>query len=328
MNKSDYDKTEDDIDFGSVLADVRKSKDYTVEDISRQLKIPVQAITAIENNDVAVLPAPIYTQGYIRAYAKFLEIHEDVVLDMYSRAVPHDPIAKLKSRSTLPDEANSQSPLVKFVTILLVLAGIAAVIYGSYQYYQEKADVMETELESKERSFTGSSLDFPGTHGVDIKQEAELVDDELVVQRIESIAVMNEAEIDDNQVQLSSEGESAADDEPLIASETVVDSDAASLLPEDSSEISVQQDTLVIHAKKGSWVKVIDDTNKRLFHNMIGKGGSKTFVGQAPFRVTLGNASTTSVTVNGLEIDLADVIRAKNTAVFSVSTENQKIIIH
>ncbi len=328
MNKSDYDKTEDNIDFGSVLADVRKSKDYTVEDISRQLKIPVQTITAIENNDVAVLPAPIYTQGYIRAYAKFLEIHEDVVLDMYSRAVPHDTLTRLKPRSTLPDEASSQSPLVKFITILLVLAGIAAVIYGSYQYYQEKADVMETELESKERSFTGSSLDFPGRYGANIKQKAEPVDDELVVQRIESIAVTNEAEIDDNQVKPSSETESAADNELLMVTEAAVDSDAASVPLEDSSEQSMQQDTLVIHAKKGSWVKVVDDTNKRLFHNMISKGGSKTLLGQAPFRVTLGNASTTSVTVNGLEIDLTGVIRAKNTAVFSVSTENQKIIIH
>ena len=328
MNNSDYDKTEDNIDFGSVLADVRKSKDYTVEDICGQLKIPVQTITAIENNDVAVLPAPIFTQGYIRAYAKFLEIHEDVVLDMYNRAVPHDPLAKLKSRSTLPDEANSQSPLVKFVTILLVLAGIAAVIYGSYQYYQEKADVMETELESKVRSFTGSSLDFPGMRDAATRPDADLSDDELVAEQVASSTMMNEAEIDANQTQASSENAALADDEQLMAAETEVDSDAASVPLEDSSEKSVPQDTLVIHAKKGSWVKVVDDAKKRLFHNMIGKGGTKTFVGQAPFRVTLGNASTTSVTINGLEIDLTDVIRAKNTAVFSVSTKNQEIIIH
>jgi hypothetical protein len=36
--------------------------------------------------------------------------------------------------------------------MLLVLAGIAAVIFGSFKYYQEKAGVMEGELDTRAQS--------------------------------------------------------------------------------------------------------------------------------------------------------------------------------
>ena len=101
MKNSDSEIIIKNTDFGSVLEVARKSQNYSIDDVCRQLKIPVHTIIAIETNDISVLPPPTFTQGYIRTYAKFLEISEENVLAIYNQAVPHELAPKLKTRSNL-----------------------------------------------------------------------------------------------------------------------------------------------------------------------------------------------------------------------------------
>jgi len=321
MNNSDTDiKTEQNINFGSALAVARKTKNYSIEDVSEYLKIPVQTIKAIEESSVDTLPPPTFTQGYIRAYAKYLEISEQSVLDMYDRAVPHDSVTELKPRSNLPGETNSQSPLVRLVTILLLIAGIAAVVFGSYQYYQKKAGVMESELESKERSFTGNSLDSPGTQQLNIQQKARLTDDdELIVEQSDPIEDMS----DKDQPEIETEAAEAFT-EPETVPETVPE--VKSVVIED--EKPAEKDTLEIIAHKGSWMEVIDASQARLLYNMVPEGGHKVLIGQAPFRISLGNAKSTRIVINDLEVDMSKYIRPNNTAKFTVSVEDQEVVFY
>jgi cytoskeleton protein RodZ len=312
VNKPDIETTEKDTDFGKELAEARKAKNYTVEEISEHIKIPVHTINIIEASDLDKLPTPTFARGYIRAYAKFLEISEDDVLEKYSHAVPREEEVTLRPRSKLPGEASSQSPLVKGITMLLILAGIAAVIFGSFKYYQEKADVMEGELDTRAQSYTGSSLDSPTSNRLDIKQDARLADDgELPVEQSDSYQDISAAGVD-QEISLD-------------------DSDTGSEIDEGTEEVVLEQppenDIIEIFAEKGSWMEVRDANQSRLFYNMVPVGGSKVIVGKAPFSVTMGNAKTTRIVINDLEVDMTDHIRPNNTAVFSISTNGQDVII-
>jgi cytoskeleton protein RodZ len=315
VNKSDSEKTEQDINFGTDLAEARKARNYTVEDISRHLKIPVHTIDILESNDIEALPADTFARGYIRAYAKFLEISEEDVLEKYNRAVPSAESDELKPRSNLPGEASSQSPLVKSITMLLIIAGIATVIFGSFKYYQEKAGVMEDELVAKEQSFTGNSLDSPGENRLQIEQDEILsTDDELIEgqsEPYENIAATTE-------IQETADVASEVETTEIGADDTI----------SDTSEVLSENDIIEIFAENGSWIEVRDANNSRLFYNMVPVGGSKVLVGKAPFSITMGNAKTTRVVINELEVDLTDYIRSNNTANFSVSTNGQNIIFH
>ena len=329
MKNSDSEIIKTNTDFGSVLEVARKSQNYSIDEISWQLKIPASTITAIETNDISALPPPTFTQGYIRAYAKFLEISEENVLAIYNQAVPHDPAAKLKPMSDLRDDASSQSFLMKTVTLLLIAAGFAAAIYGSVQYYQKKAGVMETEQESKERSFTGNSLDSAGADRLNIRQNASLSEnDELIVQQFdpfEEVEITEKGEMD----------ESIKDELAVNKTETtteVADNVLTPVLDEPvsdkSHEVTPPDDVLKIYAEQGSWMQVRDANKRRLLYNMIPKGGSKVLQGQAPFRISLGNAKTTKLVINDLVIDMSEYILENNTATFTVSTKQQSVIFH
>ena len=89
-----------------------------------------------------------------------------------------------------------------------------------------------------------------------------------------------------------------------------------------------KDDIIEFFAKNGSWMEVRDANKTRLFYNMVPVGGSKVLEGKAPFSITMGNAKTTRVVINELEVDLTEYIRSNNTANFSVSTNGQNIIFH
>jgi cytoskeleton protein RodZ len=318
MSNSESDITKVNIDFGSLLSEARKANKYTVDDISEHIKIPVNYIIAIEANDLAALPGATFARGYIRAYAKFLEISDKSIMEIYNQAAPVDQAKNLKPRSNLPSEASSQSPLFKTITMLLIIAGITAVIYGSFQYYQEKADVMESERDTKQRSFTGSSLDSPGTTQLDLRQDAGSAD-----------TVSTEDKPD--QFEEISGSNAAIDEQGAVVSEAE-DDVSATLQQNNSKTLEEKQiaesDVIEIFAENGSWVEVRDASNSRLFHNLVPKGDTKVIQGKAPFYISLGNAKTTRVLINDLELDMVKYIRPNNTIKIKVSTEEQKVIIH
>lgn len=355
MSNSDSEIKETTYNFGSVLTEARESQNYTIDEISRNLKIPVQMISAIEASNVDLLPASTFAKGYIRTYAKFLEISEETVLDLYNQAVPYNRSEKLKSRSKLLDETNSQSPLIKAVTTFLIVAAIAALIYGGFQYYREKANVMETELESTERSFTGNSLDSPGLNPVNnpvkIEQNARLTDEgELMLQpsnSVESMQLKDESNLDEsdqNETVSESEKDDLTETNAETSDEMVINESTSASNHLESNQLADETladealaeqqladeplDVLKIYAKKGSWMQVHDANNDRLFYNMVPVRGSKEIRGHAPFSVSLGNAKTTSLVINDLAIDMTDYIRRNNTASFTVSTEQQSVIFH
>lgn len=306
MSKSDSELIEAKADFGSILAAARQTKNFSIDDVSEHLKIPPQVIVAIESNNIKALPPVIFTQGYIRAYAKYLEISETNVLKVYSRAMPHEAAANLRLGSSLHTGTSSQAPLFKAMTLLLIVAVIVALVFARIQYYQGKVDDMETRLESREESFTGHSLDSPGNRQLDIQQDARLTgDDELIVG---STGAVDDSEVED----LADESESSS----LPGLQT------------EEAQAPAGIDVLEIFAKKGSWVEVHDATNKRLFHNLVAVGATQKLEGEAPFRISLGNARSTSVFINDLEVDMSELITRNNTATYTVSAKEETVFFH
>ena len=324
-NQGESELTSQNIDFGSILSSARRAQNYSVEEVSEFLKIPVQTISALENNDIEQLPAPTFTQGYIRAYARFLEIAEDSVLEKYNHAVPHEQVTDLKPRSNLPDEASSQSPLVKLITLLLIFSGIAAVIFGSFQYYQKKAGDIESSLENQPQSFTGNSLDSPGVQNLSLKQRVQSgasaeLKQEITRTEITDIGASS-AETDEDVVVVS--------EQQLTEASTAEDVNQAGNDGSASNGSTNKNDIIEFYAEKGSWLKVYDANDSRLFYNMLKPGKSIALEGKAPFRITMGNATTTRVVLNDLDVDLSNyIIRGKNTAIISISAEDDGIVFH
>jgi cytoskeleton protein RodZ len=312
------DKQDQHYDFGKILSEARKAKKLTIADVHEHIKISEPDLRAIEASDAAALPAAAFTRGYIRTYARFLEISDQDVLGLYDRTQPA--MEKPEFHVTVKSKpvTNSQTPVIKLVTAMLIVSGVAALLYASFQYYQEKADAIETQRETQDDDFTGSSLDTPGAQSVNVEQGARLGDDgELQLQGPAATDLLAE-EVDASDSASSASAENDVNPPVEEVDETVQETIATS--PGD--------DTIEFFAEQGSWMEVRDANNARLFYNALPEGGRRTLRGQAPFSVSMGNARTTTVKINGHAVDLSGRIRSNNTARFKVSSEDSDVIFH
>ncbi|NOX52805.1 MAG: helix-turn-helix domain-containing protein [Gammaproteobacteria bacterium] len=62
---------------GSILAAAREAIGVTRREVAEALNLPVAVVEAIEIGDREKLPAHVFTRGYVRAYAKLLELDPD-----------------------------------------------------------------------------------------------------------------------------------------------------------------------------------------------------------------------------------------------------------
>ena len=69
---------------GEVLAARRNELRWTLEEVSQRLKLAPRQITALEANDFASLPGMASVRGFIRAYARLLELDPVPLLAMMS----------------------------------------------------------------------------------------------------------------------------------------------------------------------------------------------------------------------------------------------------
>ena len=167
-------------DFGKILSQARINQNYSITEVNEQIKVPHHVLLAIEASDIATLPAPTFTQGYIHSYAKFLEISEESVLALYRQAINGNSLSSLKPRSTLSKKSSNQFPLVKIAMALFVVISVLILIYNSLQS-DDTSDFVEAELASAEDSFTDEAGDTGNVQKIEIKQQARLNEEGALV---------------------------------------------------------------------------------------------------------------------------------------------------
>src|SRR4029077_11000284 len=72
------------LSFGEELRRERLIREISLEEISSATKISVRLLKALEASDTSRLPAPAFTRGFIRAYARHLGIDPEEKVNAYS----------------------------------------------------------------------------------------------------------------------------------------------------------------------------------------------------------------------------------------------------
>jgi cytoskeleton protein RodZ len=77
----------DGIPFGEELRRQREIRGISLREIADSTKISGRFLEAIEKGDLKTLPAPAFTRGFIREYARYLGLVPDEIVDAYMAAV-------------------------------------------------------------------------------------------------------------------------------------------------------------------------------------------------------------------------------------------------
>lgn len=117
--------------IGAIIRAARENAGYSLEQVSRDTRVHLSHLRAIEEMTPNLLGAPVYAKGYIKSYARFLGMDEQNTLDRY---LAECAILKDPEKQDIAQPASSKSrklPVaVPMLGILIVgLVGAAAVFF-------------------------------------------------------------------------------------------------------------------------------------------------------------------------------------------------------
>ncbi|MCG8456089.1 MAG: DUF4115 domain-containing protein [Holophagales bacterium] len=128
--------------FGPWLRSQRELREIELREISESSKISLRYLEAMENGDFHLLPAPVFTKGFLRQYASYVGLDPEEVVSFY-----------LAARQALDDEAEDHSQLEvsapprsgpqawHFVLFAAILAAvILGILWGLSHWRQDEPE--------------------------------------------------------------------------------------------------------------------------------------------------------------------------------------------
>jgi cytoskeleton protein RodZ len=133
--------------FGETLRVQREKKGITLEQAASDTRIREKFLKALEDSDYQTLPGTVYTKGFLRNYAEYLELNsEELAVQFHQeRDLPDAP------RTFKPLKGIARRSLIFTPAVLVpvvVLAGI--VLFVSYLYYQFVSFAVPPKIEVTE----------------------------------------------------------------------------------------------------------------------------------------------------------------------------------
>lgn len=256
---------------GAALRAARESLGITCREVAEALNLSLRAVEAIEVNDYEKLPAPVFTRGYIRAYAKLLELDPDPVVARYLVEDRDDAIREDASRNSLQDLIRRYPERVigGGGVVLLVLFGL--VLLALWPLFRSDA------VKPAEQSITVPALGS-----------------------VEQVA----SNVPPRKQKQNSQKQETLEPGPREATQpSVRDSQTQSDLLDSPGSVqrisALGDDRLWFKFSDECWVEVLSTTGENLYSDLSRAGQTLELVGGGPFRILLGYAPGVRMAFNG-----------------------------
>ncbi|ODP96913.1 cytoskeleton protein RodZ [Salinivibrio sp. SS2] len=277
---------------GEVLKQAREKMGWSVRDVADRLRLRVSVIEDLENNNPDTDQLATFTRGYLRSYAKLLQIDSNKLLEEQDiDANSSETIQKMQSFSRKTRRQKSESRLMMLSGVIaLILVGIT----GAW-YWQNQQTVEPLVPQQAADELVTTPNDTDTMPGADPAQ-----------------APISDAE-PELSVPASGEGQQATQavapesttSEPSISEQIDEAQRAANDSVGNDNEAPVAADnTLVMRFSSDCWIDVRDATGARLATGIKTNGDALTLNGEPPYQLVLGAPSAVTITFNGDNIDL------------------------
>jgi cytoskeleton protein RodZ len=263
---------------GAVLRHGRESRGLSVEDVAQALKLTPRQVVAIEREEFDALPGNTFARGFLRNYARFLQLDPAPLISALERLIEHadvDLSPLSNAAGTMPSGLSSRSvPKVVWLFLLIAVVALVAVVY--LDRFRPQAAPSET---GSVAAAVPAAEPPPAAADKAASQSSP-------IPAAAPVAVAPEA------------SPPAAPAEAPTAPAAVVASAAA---PASAQTIAHR---LTFSFANESWVQVRDGDGRVILSNNHLAGSSRVVEGRPPFSLIVGNAPGVTLTYDDRPIDL------------------------
>ena len=273
---------------GEVLRKKRENIGLSIDHIANQLNLDPKLIELLEKNDYERFNIETYIKGYLRAYAKVLDLDGDMIINLYKENNPE------KTPEILPDvkqkiQRNSANRTVKLFSYIIGITIALSILV----WYQKNFLVQPSEENLKIANI--KIHENTNINGVDVTYK--------IINHTNSWQwPINKAE---------KNYESNSNELELVGSEKTQDKIKNIADTNEDSAYNIQQsnDTVVLNLTGDSWIEIYDREGSRLFFDLARDGKNYIINGNSPFDILLGAANEVSIEFNGSSVNIEPYIK-------------------
>lgn len=340
---------------GEILREAREAKGLSQREVADQLRLRKQIIELLEADDYSTFSTATFIKGYLRAYAKLLDLNDTELFKAYkAKGFKEVESSQMQSfsRRKKHEENDNRLMLITYVVIIIVVAlviwwwqepdlGFSENTKGT-QESSEVAPVNESdEADSvgeiqisnqptepqirpdEDEAVLESEVETDDTN-VAVESVQEPVDEEESARgssdnasSLEDEATTTVADTNESPID-NSEAEEAAPTETEVASAETEDSQQTPT--EQSPQPEASSPSLVLDFNEECWVKIDDASGETQAVGVKAAGYRMPVPGEAPFSVTLCKPEAVNVSFNGNAVDMSQ-FRSGRVARFTVPSE-------
>lgn len=254
---------------GSILRREREARGLSVGEVSSHLRLSQRQVEALEAGDHAAIPGSVFVRGFIRNYARLLQIDPAPLLAMIEHASP-DKSALLPKDEGIPFPSGQTKSWVHYAIWVVLLAFPVLV----YEMYRENHAPLPMHAKP-DAGHTTAPLSAPAPFNLPVAKDIQAVP--LPVSAPVSILA------------------------PASSPVSISVPAAAS--------VSAATGPIHLAFDGAAWVEIRDAGGKIIFSRLSPAGSEQAVSGTAPFSVVIGNAHQVRLFYNGKPVDLAPYIK-------------------
>ncbi|GAB5099799.1 helix-turn-helix domain-containing protein [Caballeronia sp. LZ001] len=314
---------------GARLAQLRHAKSWSIDDISARLKVSPNKLLALEAGDISQLPDRTFAAGIVRSYAKVLGTDPAPFTQAFRREgaavgqnlkVPASAGAGLpRQRVSVPlggSSGKKRSWLWGIAAVVVVLAALVMWHTGG------DSSAWLARLKSSTGAGTAAPGDTVSASVVSTPDEAAAANTGEAASLPEVAAAPGEQPmprpLGTNALPASSSTIAAL--QGASASAAAKQAPAAGAAASAPVVAGTGASAVELKVKEDSWFSVRGKDGKEVFSGLVHAGSTQRVQGEAPFKVTVGNAkSVDSISFDDQPVDAKKYVSARgNVARFTL----------
>lgn len=258
---------------GRALAEARMARHLTLAEVAQQLKLSATQVESLEADAYDRLPGPVFVRGFVRNYARLLELDAEVLVSQLELPHTSPPAsAAIPLSRNIPFPEQGRTNWMPYALVLALVVG-AVVLFEAFFSMPPEAVI--------------SVVTPQPAAGPVVAQSAAPVQESVAPQPAPQVEVVAAAAV----------SEPVAPPAPVPA----------------PVPVKLQAGMAELHFvfETDSWVEIRDRNDRILFSQLNPVGSEHRMQGRPPLSLVIGNAKSVRLNYNGQPFDLAPHTRVE-----------------
>ncbi|WP_024645255.1 RodZ domain-containing protein [Pseudomonas syringae] len=304
---------------GETLRQARESRSWSLPDVALRLNLTVSSLSNLENGNFEKLPGHTFARGYVRAYAKLLDLDQAALVEQFDQYTGTDGKgSSVHALGRIEEPVRLSHNILRIVSLLLLVV----LVGGGFVWWQDQAS-----LRGKDQS--GLNMEHVEVESADGTTQIHPLD-EPEEAPVAEVPASGQTSLPLNTGAPASEAPSAAPAAPAAGvtnhSAAQAQTPAAVTPPASTAQAPIaspnvpsmpttpaeQPAPAIAGAGQVSvqfvadcWTQLTDGNGKVLVSGLKRKGETLDVSGKPPLTLRLGFARGAQVSYNGQAVDVA-----------------------